>query len=89
MPPVLYGTIPTASNGLADDLNQGRAGGAHELLGVDRAVVVRSSGDRRLDAAAIRAALAWRYEPAHRGRRAMAGVDTATFEFYREGRGRR
>lgn len=57
---------------------------------VERAVVVRSSGDRRLDAAAIRAALAWRYEPAHRGRRPLAGVDTATFDFFREGRrGRR
>lgn len=53
---------------------------------VERALVVRSSGDRRLDAAAIRAALAWRYQPARRGRRAVSGVDTATFEFFRDGR---
>src|SRR5207249_4488609 len=56
---------------------------------VARALVVRSSGDRRLDAAAIRAALAWRYQPARRGRRAAPGVDTATFEFYHDGRPRR
>jgi TonB family protein len=53
---------------------------------VERAVVTRSAGDRRLDAAAIRAALVWRYQPAHRGRRAVSGVDTATFEFFRKGR---
>jgi protein TonB len=51
---------------------------------VERAVVVRSSGDARLDTAAVRAALAWRYEPAQSGGRPVPGEETVTVEFYRE-----
>jgi TonB family protein len=54
---------------------------------VERAVVVRSSGDARLDAAAIRSVMTWRYRPARRGGWPVPGTDLATVEFFRD-RGR-
>src|SRR5438105_2074358 len=46
---------------------------------VRRAVVARTSGDKRLDAAAVRAAMGWRYQPARRNGRPIAAVDQAQF----------
>jgi TonB family protein len=49
-------------------------------------VVIRSSGDDRLDQAAEAAVRRWRYRPARRGGRAVTAVDYAVIEFYREDR---
>jgi periplasmic protein TonB len=53
---------------------------------VEEAVVVRSSGDDRLDQAAEAAVRRWRYRPAQRDGRAVTAVDYAVIEFYREDR---
>jgi periplasmic protein TonB len=53
---------------------------------VEEAVVVRSSGDDRLDQAAEAAVRRWRYRPARRNGRAVTAVDYAVVEFYREDR---
>ena len=50
---------------------------------VEDAVVVRSSGDARLDQAAEAAVRRWRYRPARRNGRAVTAVDYARIEFYR------
>jgi len=52
---------------------------------VDGVVITRSSGDARLDAAAVRAALTWRYLPARRNGIPVASEDYAQFEFFRRG----
>jgi TonB family protein len=52
---------------------------------VDHVGVTRSSGDARLDAAAARAALTWRYRPAQQNGRSVAGADQVEFEFFRHG----
>jgi protein TonB len=53
---------------------------------VEDAVVIRSSGDDRLDRAAEAAVRRWRYRPARREGRAVTAVDYAVIEFYREDR---
>jgi protein TonB len=53
---------------------------------VEDALVVRSSGDDRLDQAAETAVRRWRYRPARREGRAVTAVDYAVIEFYREDR---
>jgi protein TonB len=53
---------------------------------VERATVTSSSGDGRLDAAAVRAALTWRYRPARRDGQAISAIDHATFDFFRDHR---
>lgn len=53
---------------------------------VEEAVVVRSSGDDRLDAAAESAVRRWRYRPARRNGRAVTGVDYVVIDFYRDDR---
>jgi len=53
---------------------------------VEDAVVVRSSGDDRLDQAAAAAVRRWRYRPALRDGRAVTGVDYQVIEFSREDR---
>jgi periplasmic protein TonB len=53
---------------------------------VEDAVVIRSSGDNRLDQAAEAAVRRWRYRPARREGRVVTAVDYAIIEFYREDR---
>jgi protein TonB len=48
---------------------------------VETALVVRSSGDARLDAAATRSALRWRYRPARRDGEPVPSVVYAAVEF--------
>jgi protein TonB len=52
---------------------------------VDGVVVTRSSGDARLDAAAARAAMTWRYRPARRNGLPVSSADHVQFEFFRRG----
>jgi protein TonB len=54
---------------------------------VEDAIVVQSSGDDRLDEAAAEAVRRWRYRPARRNGRAVAAVDYATIQFYRDDSG--
>jgi protein TonB len=49
---------------------------------VEDALVVRSSGDDRLDAAAEAAVRRWRYHPARRGGRPVASLDYVDVDFY-------
>jgi protein TonB len=51
---------------------------------VEDALVVRSSGDDRLDRAAEEAVRRWRYRPARRGGRMVTATDYVEVEFYRE-----
>lgn len=50
---------------------------------VEDALVVRSSGDDRLDRAAEEAVRHWRYQPARRHGQPAAAVDYVDVEFYR------
>jgi len=51
---------------------------------VEDALVVRSSGDERLDRAAEAAIRRWRYRPAHRAGRPVPAVDYVKVEFFQE-----
>lgn len=51
---------------------------------VEDALVVRSSGDDRLDQAAEEAVRRWRYRPARRAGQAVTATDYVEVEFYRE-----
>jgi protein TonB len=55
---------------------------------VEDAIVVRSSGDDRLDSAAEQAVLHWRYRPARQRGRAVTGIDYVTMDFFRDDRQR-
>jgi periplasmic protein TonB len=56
---------------------------------VETAIVVRSSGDARLDAAAVQSALGWRYRPTVRDGQPVPSVAYAAVQFYlTEGRPR-
>lgn len=48
---------------------------------VETAFVVRSSGDARLDAAAVQSAMHWRYRPARRGDRPVPSVAYVAVQF--------
>jgi protein TonB len=51
---------------------------------VESVLVVRSSGDDRLDRAAEATVRQWRYQPARRGGRPKTAVDYVEVEFFRE-----
>jgi len=53
---------------------------------IEDTIVVRSSGDDRLDAAAEEAVRRWRYRPARRAGRPVTGVDYEVIDFYRDDR---